>query len=94
MPFASFVFPGGSNAGTDHSATIAVSAVSLTLNITLATVILILVLRMRRSSTKDELKSSKTGTSVHLDIPIAPNEAYALHQSSKPSEDTTYEMVK
>ena len=94
MPFASFVFPGGSNAGTDCSATIAVSAVSLALNITLTTVILILILRMRRSSTKDELKSSKAVTSVHLDVPVIPNEAYALHQSGKSSEDTTYEMVK
>ena len=89
--------PGGDNLCTDSSAAIAVSAVSLALNIALATVILILILRIMRRSAKVVLHSSKemyAVPSVHLDVPVTPNEAYALHQSSKPSEDTTYEMVK
>ena len=79
---------------------IAVSAVSLLLNITLATVILIqCLLMLRRKKPKDMLHSTNDETYAEpikqVDVSTAPNEAYGLHKITKPSEeDTTYEMVK
>ena len=79
---------------------IAVSAVSLLLNITLATVILIqCLLMLRRKKPKDMLHSTNDETyaepTKQVDVSTAPNEAYGLHKITKPSEeDTTYEMVK
>ena len=89
--------PTASTTTTDCSSTIAVSAISLLLNITLATVIFILVVRTRRS-TKYVPHSSSQGfvepSAADLDVPVAANEAYELHKPIKPREDTTYEMVK
>ena len=79
---------------------IAVSAVSLLLNITLATVILIHCLFvLRRKRPKDMLHSTNDETYAEpikqVDVSTAPNEAYGLHKITKSSEeDITYEMVK
>ena len=78
------------------SAMIAVSAVSLLLNITLATVILIQCLTRKKHkvvlhSTNSETYAEPT---KQVDVLTAPNEAYELHKITKPSEDTIYEMVK
>ena len=89
-----------SDTSASCSATIAVSAVSLLLNITLATVILIQCLFvLRRKKPKDMLHSTNDETYAEpikqVDVSTAPNEAYGLHKITKPSEeDTTYEMVK
>ena len=89
-----------SDTNASYSATIAVLAVSLLLNITLATVILIqCLLVLRRKKPKDMLHSSNSETYAEpikqVDVSTAPNEAYGLHKITKPSEeDTTYEMVK
>ena len=83
-----------------NSAMTAVSAVSLLLNITLATVILIqCLLMLKRKRPKDMLHSTNDETyaepTKQVDVSTAPNEAYGLHKITKPSEeDTTYEMVK
>ena len=82
-----------------NSAMIAVSAVSLLLNIILATVILIhCLLVLRRKKPKDMLHSTNDETyaepTKQVDVLTAPNEAYELHKITKPSEDTIYEMVK
>ena len=80
---------------------IAVSAVSLLLIVTLTTVILtqcLLMIRMRKS--KDMLHRNETyaevmtPTSMHTDVPVTPNEAYAVHKIASSSEGVTYEMVK
>ena len=80
---------------------IAVSAVSLLLIVTLTTVILtqcLLMIRMRKS--KDVLHKNETHaevmtpTTMHMDVPVTPNEAYALHKISSSSEEVTYEQVK
>ena len=85
-------------------AVIAVSAVSLLLIVTLTTVILtqcLLMIRMRKS--KDVLHKNETyaevmtPTSMHNmdnDVPVTPNEAYALHKTHSSSEEVTYELVK
>ena len=77
---------------------IAVSAVSLLLNIILATVILIhCLLVLRRKKPKDVLHSNDTYAepTKQVNVSTAPNEAYGLHKITKSSEeDTTYEMVK
>ena len=89
-----------SDTNASCSATIAVSAVSLLLNITLATVILIqCLLMLRRKKPKDMLHSTNSETyaepTKQVDVSTAPNEAYGLHKITKSSEeDTTYEMVK
>ena len=94
---------GCNQTGAEHStnsAMIAVSAVSLLLNITLATVILIqCLLVLRRKKPKDVLHSTNDETyaepTKQVDVSTAHNEAYGLHKITKPSEeDTTYEMVK
>ena len=86
------------------SAVIAVSAVSLLLIVTLTTVILtqcLLMIRMRKS--KDVLHRNETyaevviPTTMHnmdMDVPVTPNEVYALHKISSSSEEVTYELVK
>ena len=82
------------------SAVIAVSAVSLLLIVTLTTVILtqcLLMIRMRKS--KDVLHRNETyaevmtSTTKHMDVPVTPNEAYALHKMHGSKEDVTYEFV-
>ena len=89
-----------SDTSASYSAMIAVSAVSLLLNITLATVILIhCLLVLRRKKSKDVLHSTNDETYAEpikqVDVSTAPNEAYGLHKITKPcEEDTTYEMVK
>ena len=97
------IAPGGNQTCaecTTNSAMIAVSAVSLLLNITLATVILIqCLLMLRRKKPKDMLHSTNDETyaepTKQVDVSTAHNEAYGLHKITKPSEeDTTYEMVK
>ena len=80
------------------SSVIVVSAVSLLLIVTLITVIIIqclLILRMRKS--KDVLHSSNetyAESSMNVDVPTTPNEAYTLHKITRPSEEVTYETVK
>ena len=83
------------------SAVIAVSAVSLLLIVTLTTVILtqcLLIIRMRKS--KDVLHNNETyaevmtTTTMRMDVPVMPNEAYALHKITSSSEEVTYELVK
>ena len=100
MPLSAFTLcsmaPAGNPERSVISAMIAVSAVSLLLNITLATVILIQCLR--RKKPKDMLHSTNSETYAEpikqVDVSTAPNEAYGLHKITKPSEDTIYEMVK
>ena len=86
---------------SSSSAVIAVSAVSLLLIVTLTTVILtqcLLMIRMRKS--KDVLHRNETyaevmtPTTTHMDIPVTPNEAYALHKITSSNEGVTYELVK
>ena len=80
------------------SAVIAVSAVSLLLIVTLTTVILtqcLLMIRMRKSKDRKETYAEvMTPTTVHMDVPVTPNEAYALHKIPSSSEEVTYELVK
>ena len=86
-----------SEGSSSDSTVIAVSAVSLLLIVILTTVILtqcLLIIRMRRSSrdktdTYAEVTSPTTKTT---DVPVSPNEAYALHKTT--TEEITYEMVK
>ena len=77
---------------SDDLIVIAVSAVSLLLIVTLTTVILtqyLLIIRMRRSSrdNTDTYAEVTNPTTKTTDVPVSPNEAYALHK-------ITYEMVK
>ena len=70
------------------------SAVSLLLIVTLTTVILtqcLLIIRMRKS--KDVLHRNETYAedTKHMDVPVMPNEAYAL---SKITGSVTYELVR
>ena len=83
------------------SLVIAVSTVSLLLIVTLTTVILtqcLLMIRMRKS--KDVLHKNETyaevmtSTTTNLDVPVTPNEAYALHKISNSNKEVTYELVK
>ncbi|CAI8051352.1 hypothetical protein GBAR_LOCUS28127, partial [Geodia barretti] len=80
------------------SAVIAVSAVSLMLIITLTTVILtqcLLIFRMRRSRNKTETYAEATNpTTKTTDVPVSPNEAYALTKITSQREEVTYEVVK
>ena len=82
------------------SAVIAVSAVSLLLIVTLITVILtqcLLMVRMRKS--KDVLHRNETyagvmtPTTMHTDVPVSPNEAYALHKMTSSSAEAVYELI-
>ena len=60
------------------------------------------MIRMRKS--KDVLHEDETyaevmsPTSMHnnmdIDVPVTPNEAYALHKTNSSSEEVTYELVK
>ena len=71
---------------------IAVSAVSLLLVVTLATVILtqcLLIIRMRRSDAYTE-PTNHTTSSATTDIPVSPNDAYA---PTTTTEDVTYECI-
>ena len=78
----------------NYSAVIAVSAVSLLLIVTLTTVILtqcLLMIRMRKS--KDVLHKNGncnevvTSTSMYVDVPASPNEAYELNKTTSSSEE-------
>ena len=84
--------------GSSSSAVIAVSAVSLLLIVTLTTVILtqcLLMIRMRKSKDRNETYTEVvTPTTMHMDVPVTPNEAYALHKIHSSSEEATYELVK
>ena len=80
---------------------IAVSAVSLLLIVTLTTVILtqcLLMIRMRKSKDvphKNETYAEvMTSTTVNLDVPVTPNEAYAMHKITSSTKEVTYELVK
>ena len=83
---------------SSNSAVIAVSAVSLLLIVTLTTVILtqcLLMIRMRKSKDRKETYAEvMTPTTMHMDVPVAPNEAYALHKVASSCADVTYEHVK
>ena len=70
---------------------IAVSAVSLLLVVTLTAIILTLMIRMRRSIHR---KETYTATTKHKDVPVSPNEAYAVHKMTNASEDVTYKLVQ
>ena len=83
------------------SAVIAVSAVSLLLIVTLTIVILtqcLLMIRMRKY--KDVPRGNETcaevmtSTTMHMDVPVTPNEAYALHKVASSCEEVTYEHMK
>ena len=80
------------------SAVIAVSAVSLLLILTLTTVILtqcLLIIRMRRSRNKTETYAEATNpTTKTTDVPVSPNEAYALTKITSLREEVTYEVVQ
>ena len=77
----------------NSSAVIAVSAVSLLLIVTLTTVIFtqcLLIIRMRKTGhTHDIYNNVKTPTSMHIKIPVSPNEAYSIT-----SREPIYELVK
>ena len=89
---------------SSSSAVIAVSAVSLLLIVTLTTVILtqcLLMIRMRKSKdvlhkngTYAEVVTPTTMHNMDMDVPVTPNEAYALHKTHSSSEEVTYELVK
>ena len=90
---------------SNSSAVIAVSAVSLLLIVTLITVIFtqcLLMLKMRKSKgvlQKDEAYSYEvvmSPTTMHKDVPIMRNEAYALNSITISSEEieANYELVK
>ena len=77
------------------SAVIAVSAVSLLLILTLTTVILTQCILMRRSRNKTETYAEATNpTTKTTDVPVSPNEAYALTKITSPREEVTYEVVQ
>ena len=80
------------------SVVIAVSAVSLLLNVTLTTVILtqcLLMIRMRRSIHRNETYTdAMTSTTMHKNVPVSPNEAYAVTKMTSASEEVSYELVK
>ena len=85
---------------TCSSAVIAVSAVSLLLIVTLTTVLLtqcLLIIRLRRSRTNpykdaphanndiyEEVIPMKHLSSLPLEVPLSPNEAYALPKITRP----------
>ena len=84
-----------------NSALIGVSAVSLLMTVTFTIIIItqcLLMVRMRKS--KDVVQKYETYTEVmtpttmQSDIPVSPNEAYALHKITGASEEVTYELVK
>ena len=84
-----------------NSALIGVSAASLLMTGTLTIIIItqcLLMVRMRKS--KDVVQRNETYTEVttpttmESDIPVTPNEAYALHKITAASEEVTYELVK
>ena len=82
---------------SSSSVVIAVSAVCLLL-ITLTTVILtqrLLIIRMRRSIHRNETYTEvMTPTTMNKDVPVSPNEAYAVTKMTSANEDVTYELVK
>ena len=86
-----------------NSALIGVSAASLLMTVTLTIIIItqcLLMVRMRKS--KDVVQRNETytpnytytPTTMESDIPVTPNEAYALHKITAASEEVTYELVK
>ena len=84
------------------STIIGVSAASLLMTVTLTIIIItqcLLMVRMRKS--KDvKLRRNETYTEamnptiMQSDIPVTPNEAYALHKIASTSEEVEYEIVK
>ena len=81
-----------------NSAVIAVSAVSLLLIVILTTVILtqcVLMIRMRKSKDRKETYAEvMTSTTMHMDVPVTPKEAYALHKITSSTNEVTYELIK
>ena len=86
---------------SSSSAVITVSAVSLLLIVTLTTVILtqcLLMIRMKKYI--DILHRNETcaevmiPTAMHMDVPVTPNEAHALHKIPSSIEEVTCELVK
>ena len=74
---------------------IAVSAVSLLLIVTLTTVILtqcLLMIKRRRSTHRNETYTEVM--TMHKDVPVSPNEAYAVTKMTSASEEVSYELVK
>ena len=94
--------PGGKEAcqreEISSSAVISVSTVSLLLIVTLTTIILtqcLLMIRMRRSTHRNEPYTEvMTSTTMHKDVSVTPNEAYAVTKIARASEEVTYELVK
>ena len=43
---------------------------------------------------KDTNAEVMTPTTMHLDVPVAPNEAYAVHKITNTTNEVTYELVK
>ena len=56
------------------------------------------MIRMKKS--KDVLHKNETyaedmtSTTVNLDVPVTPNEAYAMHKVTSSTKEVTYELVK
>ena len=46
---------------------------------------------IQRNETYTEVMTS---TTMRSDVPVTPNEAYALHKITGASEEVTYELVK
>ena len=80
------------------SAVISVSTVSLLLIVTLTTIILtqcLLMIKMKRSIHRNETYTEvMASTTVHKDVPVSPNEAYAVTKMTSAGEEVTYELVK
>ena len=83
------------------STIIGVSAASRLMIVTLTIIIItqcLLMVRMRKS--KDVVQRNETYTEVmtpttmQSDVPVTPNDAYALHKIANTSEEVEYETVK
>ena len=96
----SYTVPGDkeNDCSSCNSAVIAVSAVSLLLIVTLTAVILtqcLLMIRMRKSKDvpheNETCAEVMTPTTMHMDVPVTPNEAYALQKVASSCEEVTYD---
>ena len=56
------------------------------------------MVRMRKSKNvvqrNETYTEVMTSTTMQSDVPVTPNEAYALHKITSASEEVTYELVK
>ena len=70
---------------------------TVTLTIIIITQCLLMV-RMRKSKDvvqrNETYKEATNPISMQSDVPVTPNEAYALHKITGASEEVTYELVK